>query len=30
MTPYMIGFVVILDAYDLEALSCNEQIAKDK
>jgi hypothetical protein len=30
MTPYMIDFIVILDIYDLEALSCNRRIAKDK
>jgi hypothetical protein len=30
MTPYMTNFVVISNIYDLEALSYNKQIAKDK
>jgi hypothetical protein len=30
MTPYMIDFVVIPDIYDLEALSRNIWVAKDK
>jgi hypothetical protein len=30
MTPYMTNFVIIPDIYDLEALSCNKKIAKDK